>query len=64
MRIEIDREKCCGVGNCVLTAPDLFDLDDEENVAVAIVPAVTETRRAEVERVIDECPTMAIDLVE
>ena len=64
MRIEIDREKCCGFGNCVLLAPDLFDLDDQANLAVALVPAVTEPQAAEVQRVINECPTLAISLVE
>lgn len=30
MRIWIDREKCVSAGNCVVTAPTVFMLDDEQ----------------------------------
>ena len=30
MRIRIDREKCVSAGNCVITAPTVFMLDDEQ----------------------------------
>jgi ferredoxin len=32
--IEIDRELCYGFGDCVSTAPDVFELDDEEKATV------------------------------
>ena len=38
MRIRIDREKCVSAGNCVITAPTVFRLDDEEK-ATLIAPA-------------------------
>lgn len=28
--IEIDRNKCISVGNCVAITPDIFDLDEEQ----------------------------------
>ena len=32
--IEIDRELCYGFGDCVSTAPDVFELDDEDKAVV------------------------------
>ena len=32
--VEIDRELCYGFGDCVSTAPDVFELDDEEKAIV------------------------------
>jgi ferredoxin len=32
--IEIDRELCYGFGDCVSTAPDVFELDDDEKATV------------------------------
>ncbi|HMM43063.1 MAG TPA: ferredoxin [Thermomicrobiales bacterium] len=29
MRIRIDRDKCIGAENCVVTAPEVFILDDD-----------------------------------
>lgn len=33
MKIAADREVCVGAGMCVLTAPDVFDQDDDGIVA-------------------------------
>ena len=32
--IEIDRELCYGFGDCVSTAPDVFELDGDEKAVV------------------------------
>jgi ferredoxin len=29
MRVIVDKEVCIGAGNCVRTAPDVFDQDEE-----------------------------------
>jgi ferredoxin len=34
MRINADRDVCIGSGNCVLTAPGVFDQDDDGLVEV------------------------------
>ena len=36
MRIEIEADKCCGAGQCVMFAPTYFDMDDA-GVAFALV---------------------------
>jgi len=33
-RIEADRDRCVGAGNCVLTLPAVFDQDDDGLVVV------------------------------
>jgi ferredoxin len=32
--VEVDRDLCIGSGDCVDTAPDVFQLDDEEKAVV------------------------------
>ena len=34
MRIDLDRGLCLGYGNCVMEAPEIFDLDEQTNQAV------------------------------
>jgi ferredoxin len=38
MKVRVDRELCRGLGNCVVIAPTVFKLD-EENKAVALDPS-------------------------
>jgi ferredoxin len=32
--VEINQETCNGYGNCIVAAPDVFDLDPDTNIAV------------------------------
>ena len=60
IRIEVDRGVCIGSGDCVDTAPDVFELDSEEK-AVVIDPD-----GAPVDVVIEaagNCPVTAILVV-
>ncbi len=38
MQVRVDRDLCIGVGNCVVFAPTIFKLD-EENKAVVLDPS-------------------------
>ena len=38
MKVKVDRELCIGVGNCVVVAPTVFELD-KENKAIVLDPA-------------------------
>lgn len=59
MRVRIDREKCVSAGNCVVTAPTVFILDDDEKATLLDVGSVDEdTLRVAAEL----CPTEAIVL--
>lgn len=36
MKISVDEQKCCGAGQCVLTAPEIFDQREEDGVVVVL----------------------------
>jgi ferredoxin len=59
MRIEADRDVCVGAGNCVLTAPDIFDQDDEGLVTL-LEPDPPAERDGEVEQAVRMCPSGAL----
>ncbi len=59
IRVEIDREKCVGSGNCVFWAPATFDLDDE-GLSVIIDPAGDTADRIRV--AVDGCPSNALSM--
>jgi ferredoxin len=57
MEIEIDRDSCMGSGNCVYTAPGVFELDDDSIARVVDPDAATEEAIVTAAR---QCPTHAI----
>lgn len=59
MKITVDLDKCCGYGDCVLAAPELFDLGDD-GVAVVLVDEPGEDQRPEAEAAAASCPVEAI----
>ncbi|WP_037683100.1 ferredoxin [Streptomyces griseus] len=64
MELVVDRERCIGAGMCVLTAPDVFDQDDEDGKVLLLDPVPP--RRAAgtaVRQAAHLCPMGAITLV-
>jgi ferredoxin len=59
MKATVDPDKCCGYGDCVLTAPRLFDLGDD-GVAIVLIEDVPEDQRAELDAAAASCPVEAI----
>lgn len=59
MRIDVDRDLCCGNGLCVVAAPDVFTLEDAE-LEYDMEP--DEALRAKVEEAVAMCPTQAISI--
>ena len=57
--IAIDRELCYGFGDCVSSAPGVFELDGDEK-AVVIDP--NGGSRGDLEDAASNCPVMAITL--
>lgn len=59
MRISVDRDLCCSNGVCVVTAPEVFRLDDVE-LEYDVQP--DDVLRSKVEEAVEMCPTQAIHI--
>lgn len=62
MRITVDPDKCCGSGQCVFTAPDVFDQAEDTGMAVVSDANPPVDRHADIRAAADGCPTQAIEL--
>lgn len=60
MQIAIDEGKCCGAGQCVLAAPDVFDQRDEDGIVVLLDAEPGEDQHTAVREAAAVCPAMAI----
>ena len=62
-RISIDPGRCVGSGDCALTAPDAFEVDEDSGQA-RVLPGAEGTDPAELQRAAFACPTVAISVVQ
>jgi ferredoxin len=62
VQIDTDTDRCIGAGQCVLTAPELFDQNDRGTVVV--LDAHPEGRQRKVtDEAAAACPSAAIRLI-
>ncbi|MFD5193927.1 ferredoxin [Streptomyces sp. NPDC058357] len=59
MKISIDTDNCCGAGQCVLIAPEIFDQDDD-GIVILLDPAPSDEMHDAVEDAIAICPADVI----
>ena len=59
MRINADRDICIGAGNCVLTAPEVFDQADDGLVEV-LDPEPAPGLERSVRDAVERCPSGAL----
>ena len=64
MRVSADRDVCIGSGNCVLTAPAVFDQDDDEGLVVLLTSDVEGPVAGPVRAAVARCPSGALRLIE
>ncbi|MGW7520175.1 ferredoxin [Streptomyces sp. NPDC054796] len=62
MRITVETDKCCGAGQCVLAAPEVFDQRDEDGIVVVLDEAPPEETHPAVREAAQLCPAAAIAL--
>ena len=60
MNVTIDEDKCCGAGQCVLTAPDVFDQREDDGVVVLLDAQPPQDQHAPVREAAAICPGAAI----
>lgn len=59
--LKADFEVCQGYANCVLTAPDVYDIDDDGTV-VLLKTEISEQERAKVDEAVNACPVSALSI--
>jgi ferredoxin len=64
MKIEADREICCSSGMCVLTAPDLFDQDEEDGRVMVLAQPEDKAQEDLARQAAQLCPSRAISVQE
>lgn len=60
VRVSVDRQRCCGSGNCVMTAPEVFDQDEDQGLVMLLDPRPPAELDERVARAADMCPAGAI----
>ncbi|KIZ14871.1 ferredoxin [Streptomyces natalensis] len=56
MRLSTDRARCCSSGMCVITAPEVFDQDDEDGRVLLLDPTPSPALHEAVRQAIEVCP--------
>lgn len=64
MKITVDEDKCCGAGQCVLLASDVFDQREDDGIVELLDPEPGAELHATVREAADMCPAAAIGLAE
>ncbi|UZJ33260.1 ferredoxin [Streptomyces endophytica] len=62
MKITLDADKCCGAGQCVLIAPEVFDQRDEDGVVVLLDAEPPADRYDAVREAAAVCPAAVIEV--
>ncbi len=64
INIEVDRELCQGYANCIVAAPDVFDLDEDGRVMVLRGQVGGDSERGRLDESVRSCPVAALRLHE
>lgn len=60
MHISIDFDKCCGAGQCVLAAPEVFDQRDDDGIVILLNPTPPTEEEENVRQAAAVCPAAVI----
>ncbi|MFC4001249.1 ferredoxin [Prauserella oleivorans] len=64
MKVRADENRCQGHGLCNMTAPDVFDLSDEDGHVVIRTPEVPPELHDDAVRGVESCPEIALSVVD
>jgi ferredoxin len=60
MKVTIDFDACAAHGDCVVAAPEIFDLGEDDEVVTLLDAEPPEELRAKAQAAVDACPMAAI----
>jgi ferredoxin len=63
MRMNVDYDRCTGLGVCEAMAPRVFRLDDDGTMRI-VDRSLAVALRSSLEDVVSACPTQAITIVD
>ncbi|MFR9801886.1 ferredoxin [Pseudonocardia sp. RS010] len=64
MKVSVDGDRCCGAGQCVMLAPDVFDQREDDGIVVLLEAEPDTAVHPAVREAADVCPTGAITVHE
>ncbi|MFE3638713.1 ferredoxin [Streptomyces sp. NPDC059168] len=64
MQVSVDRDRCCGAGQCVMAAPDVFDQGEDDGLVLLRPGAAGQAAHADLELAAGLCPAGAITVCE
>ena len=64
MKVTVDQNICASSGNCVMTAPEVFDQRDEDGVVVLLNANPSAEQAEGARRAAALCPSLAIHIEE
>ncbi len=62
MKVIVDLDVCEAHGDCVVAAPEIFDLGDDDDVVTVIQESPPEELREKADRAAADCPVAAIQI--
>ncbi|MDH6114213.1 ferredoxin [Kitasatospora sp. MAP12-15] len=62
MHVTVDQDRCCSSGQCVLTAPDVFDQSEQDGLVLLLQDRPAEALHAQVRTAAVLCPAGAISI--
>jgi ferredoxin len=60
MKVIVDFDACAAHGDCVVAAPEVFDLGEDDEVVTLLEAEPADDLRAKVQAAADACPMAAI----
>jgi ferredoxin len=60
MKVVVDLDACAAHGDCVVEAPEIFDIGDDDEVVSVLLEEPGEALRSKAQAAADACPMAAI----
>lgn len=61
--MSVDKARCCGAGQCVLIAPQIFTQDDTDGIVELLVEGDVDLFAESVVSAAEQCPAQCISIV-